>query len=366
MNIRTKLLLTALVSLFALAFSSSASAQAPRTKVYMLFVWGTQTTETRSMVELSQRRVESAFEKPADEYAKDPRNYCAQGRLSYFREKFVAEIATLSGANASPINIKNKCEELAAKAGSNDAVFVYILCHGGVVAGRDGKKRHGLSPIADSVKDLDMLHKGIARDTIMKAISSKPHRLDVLITDACSVPLPSQLQNVVPKQNPGVRASALPYLAKFLINAEGTVNVNSSRPETPTKNSEEAMGLDSPNWRTPPSGDVERFEYERFAGTVFTNAFLKLAIDDSDYDPENGWSPEQFFVDLREKLDEQYGETLSHLRENSMLGAISKFKKQRTQTLTRFVADSLPNPDDLNYSSRRGSQRSGGSNSDSF
>ncbi|MBQ9874555.1 MAG: hypothetical protein IJM30_08825 [Thermoguttaceae bacterium] len=348
--------LAAVVFLVVPAFAQQESGSRDRSSdppgIYALFVWGTKATATEPLVSLCQRKMESAFVEDETAYARESENYDTAGSLAALAP-YLRKTITLSGDDASPQGIVDACETLANAAGPNDAVLVYILCHGAAVVGSDGRMRHGFSPIALSAGELRMGEIGISRGTIMKTIKSRPHRLNLLISDACSVAashkyVPSaKTSRLVPK------ALDLPYLGKFLLNARGELNINSSRPPKDFASSgEKARGYFATAWSAGvPENPDERDAYERFSGTVFLNAFLELATA-RDYDPEIDYDPQRFFEKLRARLDDKYWETWLYLKINNQMTIANEFMGQWTQTLTRFDDGSLPYAEDLQYKSR--------------
>ncbi len=332
----------------ATLFLSTGMLRAAEPGVYLLFVWGTLDENTRPCVEISRKKIEAAFVEDQSDYARAAEQEwllnTAGGLVSL--NPYIKRKITLEGDEATNVNIRDACLELANAAGPNDAVMVYILCHGAAIKGVDGKSRHGLAPIATSANDLQMNRHGIARGTIMKAIKSKPHRLDVLITDSCSTTHKFAPRDCVREL---MHRHSDQYLELFLLQAQGSLNVDSHRPETPLNSGERTKGLICDDV---PSDSEKRDAYERYAGTVFTNAFLQLA--ESDYFiPETDLTPEKFFEKLRERTTHQSKLTEAYLKETNQIWLLDKFCCQETQTPTRYDDDSVAFPDDLQYQPNR-------------
>jgi hypothetical protein len=115
------------------------AAQNANGKIHMLFVWGTKATDTHWATKISQAKIEQMF-KEIGLTKNSPQ---------------VGTYLTLDGNNATPQNIINACRQLAQNARPNDAVFVYILCHGAsVVEDGDttGTRVHALSPVCESAE----------------------------------------------------------------------------------------------------------------------------------------------------------------------------------------------------------------------
>ncbi len=331
----------------ATLFLATGMLRAAEPGVYLLFVWGNFDDATRPGVEFSQRKIEAAFGKDDSSFGTAMND--VEDRLDGL-DRHVKRMISLSGDRAHPENILRTCIELSNAAGPDDAVMVYVLCNGGSIEGRDGKLRHGLYPLAKSGKNLQMDRQGIARGTIMRAIKWKPHRLNALITDVSPATVNDEIKDepyarssgpiskfaasfgmgYAEEESDGERAS---YFVDFLLKAEGDLNVNSCRPETGRSSAEIPRGLFG--------RDIDF----RYAGTVFTNAFLELAKT-RDFDPDDDCTVDVFFQRLKERLNSQYKATESYLKEKTRFDVLSQFMNQETQTLTRYDDDGVAISDD--------------------
>lgn len=305
------------------------------TKVYVLFVWGTEDENLADSTQISREKIESLFRELENAYPEG-----------------VFETTRLQAEAAHPINIIKACERIAKKAGPNDAILVYALCHGAVFQYSDGKFRHGLSPIAKSGDSLDLESIGIRRGTIMRILDSYPHRLNALITDSCSgVYLPNKIGRPgLPQSLKGVNASDC-YLASILIKARGNININSTRLSSRGRPAELANGYVvrgvKPNQTTEifkkvkssgvESLDKRELEVYRFGGTVFTNAFFEVASK-RDYDQESV-NVESFIDVLREEQHRYYKVWFDYL---ISVGVSGRFISQQTQTVTQYDEDGVP------------------------
>ena len=363
----SKLLLRVLVSV--LLFLSVGSIRAAEPGIYMLFVWGTNDPGVRRCVEISQRKIENAFVEDNSSYAQTAKveNYLNTAGGLAKAERYVKRAIVLKGANASAQNILRTCRELADAAGPNDAVMVYILCHGATIKGSDGIKRHALAPKAEKAESSylaeHIYHDGILCGSIMKEIKSKPHRLNVLITDSCS----TTLRRFEPEPEPNTEfhlAEKNPYLLQFLLKANGNLNVNSSRPETGVSQGELARGLQPTKWESVPDDPEERNAYENYAGTVFTNAFLEVAELNARSTDSNDYTVDAFFEKLRDTLDLKYQQTKDYLSQKSQVNDIREFMQQSTQTLVRYDDDSVVFSEDLDYKSKHEGVSSAGNNNE--
>ena len=147
-----------IVAIAASFFLSSGATRAAEPGVYMLFVWGTATSGVRDGIEISEKKLEAAFD--------------AAGLTPSSR--FVKGCKTLKGSDATGPKILSACREMADAAGPNDAILVYILAVGATLEEPDGRLRYALAPCASSPSDLQLARDGIARDAIMATLKSKP------------------------------------------------------------------------------------------------------------------------------------------------------------------------------------------------
>ena len=199
-----------------------------------------------------------------------------------------------------------------------------------------------------NARDLEMHRYGIARGSIMKAIKSKPHRLNMLITDSCSESLRVNLKEC---EAYAVTACAFnPYLPPFLLKAKGNLNIHASRPETSSSHGELSWGFVPFGWKEVPSDPEARHAYERYAGTVFTNAFLQLA--QGLCNPDTDYTVDAFFRKLRLELDNQCWEMKYYLKWTRQFANLEHFFGQSIQTLTRYNDDSEAFPPDLEFKSK--------------
>ena len=220
-----------------------------------------------------------------------------------------------------------------------------------------------------SATDLDP-SRGVRRSDILKALLRKTHRLTILMTDSCSVVPP----DLVPPKPVGEGREARPYFMStstpfkdFLTKGRGLVNINSSsdkpRPEL-------ALGVGftgkiSPNGMhyieylnsgktvksVPESGQKSVNPMAEYCdengdpvidpqhggammtdimGTVFANAFVKVAQDMSD----GQTSTRRFVDDMSRELKRHYATTKRHLRMNGV--DATQWTRQTTQTLRVF------------------------------
>ncbi len=288
------------------------------TKIHMLFVWGTKAEDTQWATLISKRKIEKMLDEMG--FSK--------------KSSHVGTYHVLEGDDAHPKNILATCRALSQKAGPNDAVFVYILCHGATtIEDNDASETriHALSPICTGGGNMDLRNIGVRRSSIMREIKSKNHRLDVLITDSCSVLQTEGPDGVVDPCMVGT----VPLLYQLLLTAKGTININSSHPNSDgLGRGERALG-----W-IPIIENVSGQKYLEeasdsygFSGTVFTNAFIETA--EMRVDPNQDYPVSKFIGDLKNNLALQYEETKKMIQKTGS-GGIEDFMGQPTQTLTQF------------------------------
>ncbi|MBR0226339.1 MAG: SUMF1/EgtB/PvdO family nonheme iron enzyme, partial [Thermoguttaceae bacterium] len=201
----------------------------------------------------------------------------------------------LKGEDARHSNIARVCEEVSQYAGPDDAIMVVMMSHGFAIKENDGVG-HGMSPTATSPDDLEISRKGIMRGTILEKLKVKPHRLIALITDSCMTRLRNfdetdvtDLPDIPRPCESGIAAFPQDtcYLKKFLQEAHGEININSS-------------DYGQAAWF------VTKSKFDEFCGSLFINAFCRFAANG--FYLESELNPDDFFKLLnaeysRELLD---------------------------------------------------------------
>ena len=275
----------------------TAAAQAPR--IHVLLVWGTKAADTSASVEAASKRIEDGLRKIG----------------IYNGSSSVASFTVLSGDDAHPRQILDHCYRMAQQAGSNDALFVYILCHGctdylvGEPVHKTENLIHLLGPVSLSAANmLEDRATVIKRYSILRAMSSRNHRLNVLITDACS-----RIEELQVEPLP-VSMAGQPKLLYILQTERGTINWNSSCPiGGDDEQGELAIGLGKPD------------------GTVFTTAFLNIASQVKS--SKRNYTKEDFFKELGTELVESFNDYADQTRGKP---GYRFFMQQEQQTLTEF------------------------------
>jgi hypothetical protein len=290
-------------------------------KVHMLFVWGTKATDTYWATMISKTKMEKALATESG---------VGLGK----NEPHVANYITLEGNNATAKNINDISWRLSQEAGPNDAVLVYILCHGTTTfedSDTNQQNRiHLLSPNCDHVKNMKPRELGIRRSTIWKNITSKPHRVNMLITDSCTP--------IYQKGKPGVVSPTFPgttsVLYKVLMEGRGSLNINSADPNGNNEIGETAMAwLPIIQGKTGDAFLEEATERYEHSGTVFTNAFIHIA--EMRIPINDRYTIDQFYGDLKNRLVVQFALLIKDLDKKNDT-TIKTFEKQGTQTLTKF------------------------------
>ena len=284
-------------------------------KVYMLFVYGTEDKLAEPALKINEEKITRILNKVKEN---DP--------------NLIAEPSILKGKDASPEKILKACNDILANARPKDACFIYITCHGTFVTSNN---KHYLHPLAKSKYDINDGGVAITRDEIWNRITTHRHRLDVFITDACSVvksapPPPPPLFPTVSGSGSTSRVPnpiVIPNLYYLLKEGRGKISINSCKPD-PEPGSPGELAL----WVIPKDGESS---LDSFFGSVFVNAFDSVARKHC----ENGkYTPQQFFGDLKESLHKQYKSTFDYLFDNKE--DFQEFVGQNTQTLEKYVLDS--------------------------
>jgi len=374
--------------------------QSAAPKIHMLFVWGTKATDTKEAVKISQKKITFGLwlsnldDLSGSEHIEYSGEFDENSHPPAFLwyPRFLRTYIALEGDEASPSNIIEACRKLAQNAKPNDAVFVYMLCHGASII-EDGDttetRIHALSPICKDANNMDLRTIGIRRSTILEAMKSTQHRLDMLVTDSCSAlriepPKQKERDRDKDKGGSGVHSGfcPVPILISLLLSARGTININSSSPfDGNMKRGELALAWVPSSEYTneyyrrefpysPDSNYFYKASFVPYAGTVFTNAFEEVAGRDIDsyrlsergigqcvelddrgnmvhirsigrngreqvFRRDPPYSCEQFLSELRASLHETYKATEGQVHATNS-GGLEVFMQQKTQTLTQF------------------------------
>lgn len=275
-------------------------AMARDPKIHVLFVWGTKATDTRDVVNESRKLFEGVMEEI---------DICQGGQ-------YIASFTSLSGYDAHPANILKHCNRMAQAAGPDDALFVYILCHNVSIPDKETDKNpqqwvHVLSPIAEDMDHLELRTIGIKRSSILKAMKSTNHRLNVLITD-------SGYEYTSEIVHPKCLCAGWPSFLYLLLKESGTINWGSTNP----------IGGDDG------SGEVSIGTHE---GTLFMSVFCSCDIQHKVMKKNRIITPNDFFNELGSALANEYKEIRRRARETG--NYYNYLLRQEQQTLTEFDDD---------------------------
>ena len=305
-----------LMAVFVCSLTIDAAPLCARGNVHIIIVVSTTDPVIREANLLWKEKIEGALSGEEGTRSVESREgvlYRSAEQLGGLGKDDVATYRVLEGNDAHPDNIAKVCREVSMEAGADDAVAVFMVGHGYIAKDANGDYRHRLLHIAQ-----DGANSSIERGEIMRALKSREHRLVVLLTDACSA-LPTNLA-VMPSVQTGVYVpSFFPkrdcYLKRFLTEAEGEVNINS------TDYGEKALFL------------VDKVDRRVLDGTRFSDAFVKFAWNGEYLEDE--LTPDGFYKLLSLELTYELNRFNATWHENCK------------QTLTSFKDDNLRDKRDV-------------------
>jgi hypothetical protein len=226
-------------------------------------------------------------------------------------------------------------------------VFVYILSPSITTSEDDDTEDsnipnatpiHVLLPECENVHKKELHSKGIKRSTIWEAITEKTHRLNVLITDSCTICL---------RMQPPDEILGLPYmsgmtcLAGLLLYGKGHINIHSVDPNGNN-------GIGELAWvpLIPDATERELTYCDDRSGTVFTNVFISTAMITLD-DNETTYSPQQFISDLKSNFADEYKKIrnflINQINNNKLISGIEILMTQNCRTfIQQFNDDGTP------------------------
>ncbi len=311
------------IAIFLSTLTVGAGSLYAKGNIHIILIVSTTDPATKTSHLIWKERIEDALSGNFYEgkYSfLQPNSLYRADRIGGLGKGDVATYIVLEEDEARPEKIREVCKGVAAKAGADDAIAVFMVSHGGTVRGDDGVVRHALSPVARSSKDIRMDKIGIKRGSIIKWLNEESyhHRLVVLVTDSCATPFNFPTDVAAVQSQSTFIPEFLPkrdcYLKRFLEEAEGVVNINTTNYGEESRN---------PTFRD----DKENCANDRRVGTRFSYAFLKFATNGIYLESE--LNPEGFYRLLSLELSQE----------------ISNFKvispeMQCKQTLTSFKEDS--------------------------
>jgi hypothetical protein len=206
--------------------------------IRILFIYGTKDASPvyKKSLDVSKRKLQELIN--ASEFTK-------------------SHVTTLEGDDASLENILSTTRQLCKKVGSNGAVMVYYLGHGGTVIKPNGKKIHCLFPFANPIEEETGFV--VARSDIYSILADSNIRFTALITDACSdvIEEPEQEEKFSPAPPVRVRAKPITPLRRMLLYGRGNIDIGSSDPD-----------------KEGPEGEMgQRGFFTSVSGAFFTDAF---------------------------------------------------------------------------------------------
>ena len=292
----------ALIASFAGLVSVCAASAYARGDVHIVLVVSTADPDLQELGEIWKYRLEGALFGGLDERYLDALDADLTPNYGALDKDKVKTYKVLTGADANPDNILKVCRAVSETADADDAVAVFILSHGGI----ENSSHFLLFPQKDVTLQKDVF-LAIDRKWIMEAIQSPRRRLNVLITDSCSKPVLFS----PPRGRACKSVAPLPilpkkdcYLKRFLTEAEGELNINSS-----------GDGEIAEFWNGKVSYEFEqkfwggRFPSDYFGplsplmGTRFSNAFVKFATSQYYLDAE--LNTDDFYRLLSLELDKE-------------------------------------------------------------
>lgn len=273
--------------------------------VHVLCIWGDADKKTgnNKTVKVTEEHLMKFFadiQKKWDEDAKKSGN------------KRNILIESLYGSKTSRDEILKKCTEISKKAGPDDVVFVYVLCHGAHESGT-AEHKHFFVPTATSSNGNSFSEEDkIYRKEIQDILNENEHRLDILITDTCG--------HVTPKSFHSHSRGMLKPIPKFpaydsiFNDFVGSININSTSWEGGSDNKGEAA--------------IGSSDY----GTAFTRALISTLNEEA---PPSRYTKPKFLESLQKETDQSFHELKQSFEKNgdSMYIEISD---QETQSVSEY------------------------------
>ena len=276
-------------------------------QVYVLCIWG-DADKNRDNVKTVKTTEECLMKFFADIQKKWKEEDEKSGKIRSF------SIESLYGSRTSRDEILKKCREVSEKAGPDDVVFIYVLCHGGHVKG-SLEHTHFFIPTAlsaDSWTKDDIIY----RREIQEILNENEHRLNILITDTCA--------HVTSKKSVGSSKRGIlstvpefPAYDSIFNDFVGTININSTSWKGGMgKKGEMAIG----------SSDY---------GTAFTRALISTLQQETQ--PSRYTKP-KFLDALQVETNQSFNE-LKRSFEKNQDGLFYSILEQETQSISEYDED---------------------------
>ncbi|MDR3108652.1 MAG: hypothetical protein LBU65_03045 [Planctomycetaceae bacterium] len=205
--------------------------------IQILLIYGTLDNNVMPATSVSRQKIQSTLrEANLLENDSDTTRSGTQTYQTTLDGKSIT-VRTLDGYNASPNTILSVCREMSTQTGTNGAIMVFYLGHGGVQ-----EEKHTLFPLAISAvnsqtgkADVDLkIADGVKREDIWKVLTVNNHRATFLITDSCTLVVPSPLPS--PKLGNDAHVTGRPLghcnLTAMLLYYRGVLDLNSADPSS--------------------------------------------------------------------------------------------------------------------------------------
>lgn len=276
-------------------------------RVYVLCIWG-DADKNRDNVRTVKTTEEYLMKFFADIQKKWKEEDEKSGKIRSF------SIESLYGSKTTRDEILKKCREVSEKAGPDDVVFIYVLCHGGHVKG-SLDHTHFFIPTAlsaDYWSDDDVIY----RREIQEILNENEHRLNILITDTCA--------HVTSKKSVGSSKRGIlttipefPAYDSIFNDFVGTININSTSWKGGMgKKGEMAIG----------SSDY---------GTAFTRALISTLQQETQ--PARYTKP-KFLDALQMETNQSFSELKRSFKKNND-GLFYSILEQETQSISEYDED---------------------------
>lgn len=225
-------------------------------------------------------------------------------------------VESLYGSSTTRNEILKKCREISEKAGPEDVVFIYVLCHGAHGKGAL-EHSHYFVPTASGIEtgsftDNDIIY----RKEIQDILNEHEHRLNIFITDTCG--------HVTPKKSVGSASRGIltkvpdfPAYDSIFNSFVGNININSTSWEGGINNKGETA-IGSPTY-----------------GTAFTRALIDTLQQETQ--PSRYTKP-KFLNALQKETDQTYDELKRSFEKNGD-DFYFRISEQETQSISEYDED---------------------------
>lgn len=223
-------------------------------------------------------------------------------------------IESLYGSKTSRDEILKKCREVSQKAGPDDVVFIYVLCHGGHLEG-SLEHTHFFIPTASGVNSWSK-EDIIYRKEIQEIMNENEHRLNILITDTCAH---VTSKKTVSSSSRGMLKTIpeFPAYDSIFNDFVGSININST------------------SWNGGSGQKGETAIGSSDYGTAFTRALISTLQQESQ--PSRYTKP-KFLDALQKETDQTFNDLKSSFEKNGDAMFIT-ISEQKTQSVSEYDED---------------------------